>query len=277
MFAFLGHEAARAAVVASIITGRSLNSPSLRTCCPPHPGQLSMDSSAASKGAIEPPPPYRDNCTPPPLAGPSGLPSNHGSNFPFVLDEDSALLMKHQLRRRRVLRRLSYALGFILLVISILQNLSLVSCPLDDVSASTKRAKRREWKAQMKEHEVLVGQWATERELHEQEVYGWDLERLQWQEERQKWEQERKDEERHRKEVERKRQGVFWTDAVGDAHCSAYGTRVYRAALKDIPSGLNWLEVCSDMPNNVHGRLTDRPDECWRGVSICMGSWCSDG
>ncbi|RDX53917.1 hypothetical protein OH76DRAFT_1164111 [Lentinus brumalis] len=221
---------------------------------------------APSVASRDPPPRYQEVYTAhtPPVSTPAGpsIASRYVAPLPWpISDERSPLLSKHEPKRRRVLRLLCAVLGFILLVIFILQNLSLISCPLDDVSASDKRAIRRQWKAQMKDHDLLVKQWAADREQHTLEMHQWEDERAQWREERNKWEEERKSEERHRKEVERMRQGSYWTDPIGDAHCG-YSTRVYRATLKDIPPDLNWLEVCSDMPNTIHDRPVDRPDFC---------------
>ncbi|KAI0720297.1 hypothetical protein C8T65DRAFT_634056 [Cerioporus squamosus] len=236
-----------------------------------------MDSDYASTVASKygPPPRYQDVYTPPiSTPGPSST-ARYVAPLPSPLSyERTALLPKYEPKRRRALRLLCTILGSILMVILILQNLSVISCPLDDVSASAKRAIRREWKAQTKAHKILLDEWAADRELHEQETHQWDAERAQWLEERNKWEEERKNEERHRKEVERKRQGVYWTEPVGDAHCKAYDTRVYRATLKDIPPDLNWLEVCSDMPNTVRGRQFDGPADCQRDDrGDVQGSW----
>ncbi|RPD66991.1 hypothetical protein L226DRAFT_565756 [Lentinus tigrinus ALCF2SS1-7] len=216
------------------------------------------------------PPSYREACTPP---GSSSTTRNAAPASSFNIREDLPLLSKRVSKRRRNLRRLCVVLGSVLLVIFILQNLSLLSCPLDNVSASVKRAKHREWKTEIKAHGIRVDEWARERQLHEQEVHQWEDERAEWQEERRKWEEERRNEERHRKEVERMRQGVYWTPPIGDPHCSTYRTRVYRAILKDIPSDLNWLEVCNDMPITIQGRPVDRPNGCERNDRGEVQAW----
>ena len=63
---------------------------------------------------------------------------------------------------------------------------------------------------------------------------------------------------------------MHWSEPwhSGGGTCRAYGTRAYSAHLLDIPEGLDWYEVCSDMPIKFHGRWVDKPDWCQRGVSM---------
>lgn len=167
----------------------------------------------------------------------------------------------------RIRRILTATLGCLLLVLFLAQNLGLVTCPMDNVSAAEKRALRRQWKADKIAHDADVRGWNQERAFHEKEVRGWEQQRAEWREEERQWEERRRDEERHRKEIERRRQGVWWTEPVGDAGCVAYGTRAYRARLMDIPQNLNWREVCEDMPVTIHESAIDAPDKCEKLVS----------
>ncbi|KAI0774441.1 hypothetical protein C8Q74DRAFT_1270050 [Fomes fomentarius] len=71
-----------------------------------------------------------------------------------------------------------------------------------------------------------------------------------------------------------RREGVYWMEPIVDPGCIAFGTRRYRAHLKDIPYNLPWLEVCSDMPITIHGRPIDRPDGCYRDdQDRVWGNW----
>ncbi|KAI0750973.1 hypothetical protein C8Q80DRAFT_543533 [Daedaleopsis nitida] len=199
----------------------------------------------------EPPPSYR---------------SYYTSPYDAAASETASLLPKSKPlpRRLNVGRCILAALGCLLFIIWILQNVSLVPCLLDDIPAPEKRALRRQWKVERAAHEAFTRQWDSERALFEKEQLGWEQQRSEWREEERKWEEERRNEERHRREVERRRQGVYWTEPVGDQHCAGYAMRVYRARLMDIPPDLNWLEVCSDMPVTIHGRSIDKPDDCKR-------------
>ncbi|KAI0722797.1 hypothetical protein C8Q76DRAFT_720350 [Earliella scabrosa] len=221
-----------------------------------------------------------NNTRPPPSY--SGPPPSYRSTSPPYDDsawrsatESATLLNKHDEPRSapRIRRILTATLGCLLLVLFLAQNLGLVTCPMDNVSAAEKRALRRQWKAEKTAHDANVRGWNQERAFHEKEVRGWEQQRAEWREEERQWEERRRDEERHRKEIERRRQGVWWTEPVGDAGCVAYGTRAYRARLMDIPQNLNWREVCEDMPVTIHERAIDAPDKCEKLKRKVWATW----
>ncbi|KAI0774439.1 hypothetical protein C8Q74DRAFT_1270041 [Fomes fomentarius] len=156
-------------------------------------------------------------------------------------------------------------LSGLLFALLILQNLGWVASFADDVPADEKWAMRRQWKEETKAHEFLVRQWDHNRASYEEEVRGWEHKRAEWREEEKKWEEMRRDEERRHKEVERL--GPNWTVPIGDSGCMEYGTRIYRAQLKD-------LNICANMPITVHGRVIDKPDQCKRDQhGQVWGAW----
>ncbi|KAI0638544.1 hypothetical protein C8Q77DRAFT_1091639 [Trametes polyzona] len=177
-----------------------------------------------------------------------------------------------------------YIVG-IVLGLFLAQNLGLVRCPLNDVPAVQRARLRQEWASERQAHEDEAKKWAGERKDHADELKEWEDERAKHQEERdafererEDWAKERKKEENHRLDVIRKSQGVYWTEPHGEANCHAYGTRTYSAYLKDIPEGMNWLEVCDNMPPVViHGQEVDKPSKCERnGNGDVVGVWYVD-
>lgn len=127
---------------------------------------------------------------------------------------------------------------------------------------SQRQAARDAWK---EEGEAEERKRQELRDAFERERAGEEHKR---QEVRDAFERERADEERHRLEVVRRSQGVYWTEPHGDWRCHAYGTRIYTSYLRDIPDGMNWLEVCDNMPPVViHGREVSKPSKCERNVS----------
>ncbi|OJT03282.1 hypothetical protein TRAPUB_6150 [Trametes pubescens] len=195
-----------------------------------------------------------------------------------------------RLRENTMLRILYMSLSVIFIAIFLAQNLGLVRCPLNDVSAAEKTELRRKWQRE-------TAEWVRERVEHAAEVYIWEQERIEhaidqttWVQERSKhaadertWEQERttrraerEEEERHRLEVVRRSQGVYWTEPHAE-RCHSYGTRFYSANLKDIPGDLNWLEVCESMPPVViHGQNFGKPSNCDRDGNTVVGTWYID-
>lgn len=149
---------------------------------------------------------------------------------------------------RRIVRTLLLVLGAALALLCAAQNLGLLATLADDVPAGEKAALRRAWREEAAAHARLAERQARYRA---------------------EWDAERAREEARRRDVERRRMGVYWTTPEGDARCRAYGTRAYRAVLEDVPEGLGWLEVCSDMPVVIHGRRIEKPDECRKDVSAC--------
>ncbi|KAH9899697.1 hypothetical protein C8Q73DRAFT_638856 [Cubamyces lactineus] len=169
-------------------------------------------------------------------------------------------------------------LGAVLVALFLAQNAGLVRCPLNDVPAAEKAELRRLWNLEAQAHEADFALWAHQRDEHEAEARAWALEREEWVRQRAEWETERAEEERHRLEVMRRSQGVYWTEPAGDHRCHSYGTRTYTAYLRGIPEGLNWLEVCDNMPPVVvHGRELSKPDKCERnGRGEVEGVWYVD-
>ncbi|KAI0775946.1 hypothetical protein BD413DRAFT_602474 [Trametes elegans] len=106
--------------------------------------------------------------------------------------------------------------------------------------------------------------WARERDAHRAELA--------------EWQREREEVAAHRREVVRRSQGVYWTEPHADAHCHAWGTRAHYAQLRDVPTDLNWLEVCDNMPPvNIHGHNLSKPDRCERrGNDDILGVWYVD-
>lgn len=185
-------------------------------------------------------------------------------------DTETATLLPKRPRAPPARQIIFIILGCLCAMLFIGQNLGLISCLLDDVPASEKRAMRRQWRAEQKAHQELGHEWARERTQYEHEMRRSQDKMKEWREEEHRWEEARRDEERHRKEIQHRREGVYWMAPIGDPGCIAFGTRRYRGHLKDIPFGLPWLEVCSDMPITIHGRPIDRPDSCYRDVSAQM-------
>ena len=163
-------------------------------------------------------------------------------------------------------------------VLALAQYTSLFSFILDDDSLEKRDMLRHEWRLERDAHAREEARWNHDRAVHLREMHAWkhELETLQekrdqWirevETERAQWAFEHRKEELRRKEIERKRQGVHWSEAWGNQRCSAYGTRSYNAHLLDIPDDLNWYEVCTDLPNKIHGRWVDKPAMCQRDVS----------
>ncbi|KAI0650391.1 hypothetical protein C8Q79DRAFT_943463 [Trametes meyenii] len=92
------------------------------------------------------------------------------------------------------------------------------------------------------------------------------------------WRRRQEEEAKHRLEVIRGGQGVYWTELHGDIRCHSYGTRTYTAYLRDLPSDLNWLEVCGSMPPvTIHGRELSKPFKFERtGDAEVIGVWYVD-
>ena len=126
---------------------------------------------------------------------------------------------------------------------------------------------RDAWKEEKAAHQTLAREWARERAQFEREMRRSEEKLAEWRQVEREWEERRREEELRRKEIERRREGTYWTMPIGDPGCVAYGTRIYRAHLKDIPWNVPWLEVCADMPVRIHGRGIDKPDNCTRDVS----------
>ncbi|KAI0750972.1 hypothetical protein C8Q80DRAFT_543583 [Daedaleopsis nitida] len=213
--------------------------------------------------------------------------------------------------RKPTLLRLFAAIFLLFVVIG--QNTGVLPTMVDDLSASEKMAIRKEWRLEESHHLKERQRWKIEQDDLEdrfrrtKESFGREQvaqkkEREKWQherdEERQKWKREeekqrteeekrrrafereqeewareREEEEHHRKEMERKRQGVWWSEPWKDNGCHAYGSQSYSAHLWDIPGGLNWHEVCMDMPIRINGRWVDRPNKCSNDGHHIWGTW----
>ncbi|KAL1944323.1 hypothetical protein VTO73DRAFT_3508 [Trametes versicolor] len=198
-------------------------------------------------------------------AGPSiaGYPlSDEGT--PLVVGKRVASLH----RSRRALHLFLWGIGAIAIVLFLSQNAGLVRCPLNDVPAAEKAALRREWR-------VESATWAQSRAEFAEEAAAYERASAAHRAELEDWRAQREEEARHRLEVQRRSEGVWWTEPRGEARCRAYGTRAYSAYLRDVPAGLNWLEVCYAMPPVViHGRNVSQPDVCeLNGRGEIVGTW----
>ncbi|KAI0722805.1 hypothetical protein C8Q76DRAFT_720358 [Earliella scabrosa] len=221
-----------------------------------------------------------NNTRPPPSY--IGPPPSYRSTSPPYDDsawrsatESATLLNKPDEPRSapRIRRILTATLGCLLLVLFLAQNLGLVPCPMDNVSAAEKRALRRQWKAEKTAHDADVRGWNQERAFHEKEVRGWEQQRAEWREEERQWERERLAEQRRRNEVERRRQGVWWSEPWKNRGCYEHGKQSYSAHLFDIPGDLNWLEVCMGMPITIEGRRFEQPDKCEHDNGHVWATW----
>ncbi|KAH9852159.1 hypothetical protein C2E23DRAFT_886029 [Lenzites betulinus] len=170
-------------------------------------------------------------------------------------------------------------LAGVLLAIFIAQNLGLMRCPVNDISAKDNAVLRRQWAAEEDAHRAEAAAWTRERAAHVDEVAGWQRDRDEHGRELEDWARQRAAEEAHRTELKRRSQGVYWTEPLGDAHCHAYGTRTYYSWLRDLPRDLNWLEVCFNMPPVViHEHNFTDPDKCERnGRGETVGTWYVSG
>lgn len=185
-------------------------------------------------------------------------------------DEDTPLVVGKRVaslhRSRRALHLFLWGIGAIAIVLFLSQNVGLVRCPFNDVPAAEKAALRREWR-------VESSTWAQSRAEFAEEAAAHERASAAHRAELEDWRAQREEEARHRLEVQRRSEGVWWTEPRGEARCRAYGTRAYSAYLRDVPAGLNWLEVCYDMPPVViHGRNVSKPDKCEMNVSAAVGA-----
>ncbi|KAI0832596.1 hypothetical protein BC628DRAFT_1414880 [Trametes gibbosa] len=233
------------------------------------------------------PPPRYDAITTHQRAAPDSSSTTHvhtttSNDHWQTLNSEYAALPVPTRKRERAGGRcnlLATCIGAILLVMFLAQNVGLMRCPLNDVSAQQKAALRRQW-AQEK------AEWAAEQDAHRADVDTWTRERAEhaeelagWQRDLEDWARRRAEEEAHRLELERRSQGVYWTEPLGDPNCHAYGTRTYYSWLRDLPGDLNWREVCFNMPPVVvHGRTFTTPDKCERnGKGETIGTWYVSG
>jgi len=72
---------------------------------------------------------------------------------------------------------------------------------------------------------------------------------------------------------------VYWAEPEGNAHCSAYNTRYYRARLLNtVPYNYNWLKPCEEKPITIHNKSirTTRCEINQDGSGEVYGHWRVD-
>ncbi|KAJ7646517.1 hypothetical protein FB45DRAFT_890666 [Roridomyces roridus] len=145
----------------------------------------------------------------------------------------------------------------------------------DALNPSVRNRIRREWEAELREHEVVRQRWEEERrELDEK----WD-ELLR---DRETWVHEceigRREEERKRKEEEDRVRAAFaWDGIVAGRTCLRYGTRQYTARIVNIPREYDPLKACSETEVDIHGVKMASPHWCEdRGCNGVFGHWTVD-
>lgn len=110
---------------------------------------------------------------------------------------------------------------------------------------------------------------AALRSEHERQKSVWEKEFERYLRDKQNWEIERREaeEERQRQEKLRRWLGIGWDTPFGHA-CTSYGTRPYNARLVNVPSYMDPVQVCAEMPIQFHGRTIDKPVWCER-LQVC--------
>ena len=143
--------------------------------------------------------------------------------------------------------------------------------------------RRLEEKSRIKEWERMFGEKKRLEKLREEEERAnWDREceerRLEEQSRMKEWERQfskrkfleklreeewnKRQEEEHlreaqwqREEEQRESLGLYWAEPEGNAKCTAYNTRDYKARLLNtVPYNYNWLKPCEEKPITIHNR-----------------------
>ncbi|KAJ3480122.1 hypothetical protein NLI96_g8576 [Meripilus lineatus] len=95
-----------------------------------------------------------------------------------------------------------------------------------------------------------------EREFERQKAR-WEKERERYHQDIDMWEQERQ-----RKIHARKMLGIAWEGPYPQDQCTSYGTRPYTAKIVNVPSFMDALEVCAELPIQIHNRTIEEPLWC---------------
>ncbi|OSD04411.1 hypothetical protein PYCCODRAFT_1424214 [Trametes coccinea BRFM310] len=146
-----------------------------------------MSHRSPSSYEVDPPPPYDSSPRPQPSQS----------------TEDTPLLLGQTANKRRTarlgsawLRIVLLPIGALLLATLLAQNVGLVPCPLNDVSAARKARWRGEWRLEEERHHREAEAWARERTAHGVALKAWEEERKIHDEERdawhKQWEEDRK-------------------------------------------------------------------------------------
>ncbi|KAJ7185369.1 hypothetical protein C8R46DRAFT_1060268, partial [Mycena filopes] len=233
-----------------------------------------------------PPPPYHAGLR---WGPPAGASSNvlHINHHPLPPVEQTPLLPQNVARKRSSVGAtlaLTLILYFSFLVVSRLcQAYEGHDAALDP---ATRDRIRREWNAEMRNHEKIRSAWGDELADHEAIRVGWEHERHEiiamreqvvrdqerWMRER---EEERLEEERRKRaEEDRIRAGFSWEDLRGDEHCWEHGTRRYTARIANVPREYDPVGACAETAVEIHGIRIPGSNQCEdRGCNGVIGSW----
>lgn len=104
---------------------------------------------------------------------------------------------------------------------------------------------------------------AALRTEHEKLKFNWGQEHQRYRRDQEQWESDRQaaDEEQRKRAEERKRLGIAWDTPFGH-QCTSYGTRPYNAKIVNVPSYMDPVKVCAEMPIQFHGRTIEKPIWC---------------